>query len=215
MEHCELTRRLSGDLTAIEKIEYQHHLAICPACQDALREQVAMEDALVFLEAPMKPPRATWKAIRNRISPQRPRYRVISAAVAGLALGAMALAFNVYQKPTTPHPIFAADQLEARLTSTNSAVHGTAVLNLVTHHLTVHIRGLTTLPSGQVYELWSVKGHHEQALGPLQLKTNQASFSGLAEAGSGSTLVICPAEAGWTASTTLGDVVAKGSLTPS
>lgn len=214
MEHCELTRWLSGDLTPIEKIDFQHHLAICPSCQNALAERLAMDDALVFLEAPINPPRSTWKSIRNRIDPRRPRNRPVAYAFATLSLGAMVVALSLFQKPPSPHPVFAGNQLEARLVSANPAIHGTAILNLTNHRLTVRIKGLATLPAGHLYELWSVKGHQQEALGPLNIGNNQASFSGLAEAGSGYELVICPTQAGWTASAALGPVVAKGSLNP-
>ncbi len=213
MEHCELTRWLSGDLTAMEKTEYQQHLALCPSCQNALTERLTMEDALVFLEAPIKPPRSTWKAIRNRVDPRRPRNRRVSYAFAALSLGVMVGAWSLHHKAPTAPPVFATNQLEARLTSSNPAIHGTAVLNLTNHHLTVRIHGLATLPAGHLYELWTVKGNQEEALGALNLKTHQASFSGLAHAGSGYELVICPTQSGWAARTTLGPVAAKGAFT--
>lgn len=210
MEPCELNRWLSGDMTPNEKSVYQHHLAGCQACQEGLRERLALEDALTFIEAPMKTPKSIWRAIKTRVAPTAPARQVVWYALAGVSLAVLTVAFHFNQKTPTTRPAFAASQLKAQLAGTNPAIHGTAVLNLVNHRLTVRIRGLHTLPAGHVYELWTIKGQKEQALGALNMTSDPATFSGIAQAKSGYTLVICPTQAGWTARSTLGPVALQG-----
>lgn len=215
MEPCELNRWLSGEMTPQEKLEYRRHLASCQNCQEALRERLALEDALTFIEAPMKAPKSTWRAIKRRVAPQIPRRRVAWYALTGVSLAALVVAFSIHQNAPKPRPVYAAEQLKVQLAGTNPAIHGTAVLNLVNHHLTVRVRGLHALAAGQIYELWTIKGQKEQALGALNMTTQPATFSGIAQAASGYTLVICPAQAGWTARSTLGPVALQGLFVPS
>ena len=215
MEPCELNRWLSGDMTPNEESEYRRHLAGCPDCQEGFRERLALEDALTFIEAPMKTPKSIWRAIKTRVAPKAPARRMVWYALAGVSLAVLAFAFNLNQKTLTARPVFATEQLKAQLVGTNPSVHGIAVLNVVNHHLTVQVRGLHTLPAGHIYELWTIKGQKEHALGALNMTSDPATFRGIAQATSGYTLVICPAQAGWTARSSLGPVAVQGLFVPS